>query len=384
MLALAFMAVCVFSELAAQEKSQLTHAARGCARVAWIFEAKDRGSFASAPLFADDRVYIAAAHLSGLSAFGRLYCLDWTTGKELRSFDDNESLKPVFSSPCLANERVYFGEGFHQDADCSLYCLNVRTWKKSWQFVTKSHTESSPVVRDGQVYFGAGEDGVYALDAATGKSRWHFDGLHVDSSPAVAEGRLYAGSGYGSRFEAFCLATANGKPIWRLPCELPVWGSPRFSGQLVFFGLGNGDLVQAADKPAGALLCLNAQTGRFMWRRSVADAVLGRAAADAARVYFGARDHHCYCLARNDGQLVWKRDMGSAVVAAPVLQDSRLYVAASGGEIWCLDAVDGTVRWTFDLGQHSHAKPQVLAAPAVVDGGRRRILVSVGLERFRF
>src|SRR5262249_4948517 len=86
------------------------------AAVAWAFEGKEQGTIISAPLAAGDCVYIAAAHGSGLQVWGALYCLDRATGQEVWHFDDDGAMKPVsISSPCLADGRLYIGEGFHQD-----------------------------------------------------------------------------------------------------------------------------------------------------------------------------------------------------------------------------------------------------------------------------
>jgi outer membrane protein assembly factor BamB len=363
-------------------------------QVHWTFAA-GTGSIASSPLIAGDRVYVAAAQRAGLSAFGTVYCLDRATGKEIWSFNDDEGLKQVFSSPCLADGRLYIGEGFHQDSECKLYCLDAATGKKLWDFATKSHTESSPCVADGKVFFGAGDDGVFCLDAVTGKQLWHFEGPHVDVSPAVVGNRLYAGSGYGDRYEAFCIDTKNGEPLWRVTVPLPVWGSPTVADGHVFFGLGNGDFVHSADQPAGALLCLTAATGEEVWRYDVPDAVLMRPAVDGQRVYFCSRDHHCYSIDRGKGRLLWKQDLGSPVVAAPALVagsgdprqaqvDPRqaLYVTASGGRVCCLEAESGRVYWAFDVGEYSETRPQMFSSPAVTteDGGPRRLYVGAGLD----
>ena len=47
--------------------------------VVWKFEPKDQGSFSSSPLVAGDRIYQAAFHKSGFSAFGTVYCVDRST-----------------------------------------------------------------------------------------------------------------------------------------------------------------------------------------------------------------------------------------------------------------------------------------------------------------
>src|SRR5262249_2531711 len=156
--------------------------------------------------------------------------------------DDLVLMKQGFSTPCLADGRLYVGEGFHQDKECRLFCLNADTGAKIWEFETSSHTESSPCIVNGKVYFGAGDDGVYCLKAADGREVWHFPGLHVDSSPVVIDGRLYAGSGVGDRLnttELFCLDAATGQPVWRLPIDLPAFGAPTVAGNEAFFGIGN-------------------------------------------------------------------------------------------------------------------------------------------------
>ena len=271
------------------------------------FEATDRGMLASSPLVDGNRLYVAGAHQAGADTFGHLYCLarnkDDRTGKEgwkeVWRFNDGDGMKQVYSSPCLANGKLYIGEGFHQDKHCKLYCIEADTGEKLWEKQTSSHTESSPCVVDGKVFFGAGDDGLYCLDANEGKEVWHFDGLHVDLNPLVVDGRVYAGSGIGDTYTEtaiFCLDAKTGEELWRQPADLPVWGSPVVMGDKVYYGLGNGNILQQADKPAGALLCLKKSNGQEVWRYNVADAVFDRPALDERHVYFCSRDGRCYCV----------------------------------------------------------------------------------------
>src|SRR5207248_29185 len=140
--------------------------------------------------------------------------------KTLWTFDDGGDMKQIFSSPCVADGRLFIGEGFHDDQNCKLYCLNAATGAKQWEFQTAGQTESSPCVADGKVFVGAGNDGVYALDAATGKQLWHFQraNLRFGAGPAVQGKRLYIGSGMDrNRPESpgetavLCLDTDTGK-----------------------------------------------------------------------------------------------------------------------------------------------------------------------------
>src|SRR5439155_1270427 len=121
------------------------------------------------------------------------------------------------SSPCLAEGRIYVGEGLHKDNDCRLFCLDANNGQKIWEYKTHSHTESTPCVVDGKVYFGAGDDGVYCLSAADGEKKWNYPGIHVDAPPVVRDGRLYVGSGVGDKFGTtvlLCLDAEKGTKIW--------------------------------------------------------------------------------------------------------------------------------------------------------------------------
>jgi outer membrane protein assembly factor BamB len=54
---------------------------------------------------------------------------------------------------------------------------------------------SSPTVVDGVVYFGSGDNHVYAFDAATGALNWKFKtGNVVHASPTVVNGVVFIGS----------------------------------------------------------------------------------------------------------------------------------------------------------------------------------------------
>ena len=352
-------------------------------KVLWTFEQVERGAIVSSPLVAGDRVYVAAIRDAGLATSGAVYCLNQDTGKIVWQFDDDWAMQQMYSSPCLADGRLYIGEGMHANHVCKFYCLDAASGQKQWQFVTAGHIESSPCVADGKVFFAAGDDGLYCLDAITGAPRWHYEApIHVDTSATVAGNRLYAGSGVSRLRKAtkiFCLDADAGKVVWEEATDLPVWGSAAVSGGQVFFGLGNGRLTRSAEppeKPAGALLCVSADTGKTQWRYGVSDGVLARPAIDDEHVYFGARDGYCYCLERLQGRLCWTQNLGSPLVTNPALRDRRLYVVASGGRVSCLEADSGRSAWMFDVAAYSQTKPRLFSSPAVfseptVERGRR-------------
>jgi outer membrane protein assembly factor BamB len=359
----------------------------------WSFQLDGVGQFAGPPLVAGERVYVAGAFSAGFRGYGVVFALDRLTGREVWRFDDGGDLKPVFSAPCLADGRLYFGEGFHEDSNCRVLCVDVATGQKVWQFATQSHTESSPCIMGGRAFIGAGDDGLYCLDASTGEQVWHFPGLHVDGGPTVVGGQVFAGSyaAPGNRFaatELFCLDAAKGVPVWRVPVELSAFSAPAIEGGRAYFAIGNGNFQSSAVKPAGAVLCLDAATGQRLWRRDVPDGVQGRPVLDGNSVYFGCRDGRVYALDRGDGRVRWTSRLGSPVVAAPdvlAAPDGRttaVYAVASSGEFARLDPATGEPLFTLNVPAHVGATGgQFYAAPAVRDDGtgRRRIYLAAGL-----
>jgi eukaryotic-like serine/threonine-protein kinase len=335
-------------------------------KVLWSFRDPDAraADLSSSPAVAGNRIYAASAQASVFDSSGMVYCLDAATGKQIWRF---QTEKQVFSSPAVAGGKVYVGEGLHVDTGCRVYCLDAATGKKLWAATTKSHTESSPAVADGKVFIGAGEDGVYCLDAATGKQLWHYPGTHVDVSPAVAGGKVYVGTGYG-RLAAIALDAATGKPAWTTPCDLPVWGPPAVDGDRVFYGTGNGDFVKSAANPRGAVWCLEAGTGKQVWRRNLPDAVLTAVLLHNGKAYVGCRDGRIYCLDAATGAVAWSAPCGGPVVASPATDGRTLYVAGGKGQLHAFNLASGKPAWTLDLVPHTAADVQLFSSPALAGG----------------
>jgi outer membrane protein assembly factor BamB len=289
-------------------------------------------------------------------------------------------MKQVFSSPVIVGDRLYIGEGFHQDDNCKLYCLSLDKGEKLWEYQTASHTESTPCVVDGRVYCGAGDDGLFCLTADKGDKVWNFPSFHIDASPVVVGDSVYAGCGIGDTFKTtalLCLDMAQGKLRWRWNTDLPVWGRPMVAGGpssgFVYVGTGNGRLNESDEKPAGAVRCLRARDGEEVWKRKMSDGVLAPLAGDRRRLFFGCRDGHFYCLRRSDGAILWRRDMGSPVVAGATLDvdvpgetsAERVYGASIEGFLACMEPTTGSLIWSFDLAENGNAKLEVISTPAL-------------------
>ena len=115
---------------------------------------------------------------------------DRHTGQKIwEFFGKDDDLKQMISAPCLADGKLYFGEGFHDDKNCRVFCVDAATGKKkSCRFAKPAgQTGVEPDdVANGKVYIGAGNVGVYCLDA---KSR-DAEALELSARPEGYKDRL--------------------------------------------------------------------------------------------------------------------------------------------------------------------------------------------------
>jgi outer membrane protein assembly factor BamB len=372
-----------------------------------VFEIPEAHQVFSGVTLAGDRLYLGAGKQTGFGAYGFVFCLDRDTGRTHWKFDADEELKPVFCTPTVADGRLFVGEGLHTDKKCRLFCLDTATGKPAWSnpFETTSHTEGTPRVVNGKVYFTAGDDGLFCADAATGAKRWQFAGhsqaLHIDGPPAVAGNRVFVGSGLYT-LALLCVDAESGKELWRTPVNLRSFGTPLVLGNRVAYGLGTGNLTSdvfkydeekdrpAETTPAGAVVCVEADTGKEAWRYELGRSVHTPLAADAFNVYATSRDGAVHCLDRRTGKLRWKTGIGATITAGPAVATAggypvAVYAVSTDGMMVCLNPQTGKVNWGRNLREHTGREVKdVFSTPTVVTtetptGSRRVVYVGAQL-----
>ena len=297
-----------------------------------------------------ERVYFGGYKTTaGVFTNGVVVACDRTTGRQLWKFTDT-TVKYIFSTPIAADGKLYFGEGLHTDADCKLYCLNAATGEKLWEFQTKSHNKGPPILNDGKVYFSAGDDGLYCVDGTTGEEVWHYRGieqnLHIDTPVIVHNGKLYGGSGYNT-FAVFCLDAATGRPIWREDVPLRSFGTPVIAGKNVIFGLGTGalttDLSSENEKDKNGV------------EKPPEKVAAGMVLA----------------LDRDSGQRAWKYDVSRSVHTQIVADAGAVYFASRNAKLYALNRETGGMIWNIDLGT------PMVSGPTIVSYARGRMTAAI-------
>jgi outer membrane protein assembly factor BamB len=357
------------------------------------FEVKKSHQVMSGITVAGDRLYFGA-QLTRSSQEGQLICLDSATGEEKWRFEGDDDLLPVFCTPTVAAGKVYCGEGLHENKGCRMFCLKAADGKPAWDkpFQTTSHTEGAPAVLGDRVFFPAGDDGLIAAKADTGEKLWQFEGgkekgIHIDAAPAVSGNRVFVGSGLYS-YVAVCLdANDRGKELWRTDLKLRSFGAPLASGKFVFYGIGTGNMGadvhnypeegwnDREEKPAGAVVCLEAATGKEVWRYDLPRSVHTGLAADAFSIYAACRDGNVYAIDRKTGKLRWSRGAGGQTITSGVAVATSgavpvaVYAVSQDGNVVCLNPHTGAVVWQKRLpGYHYFPleRNDVISGPVVV------------------
>ena len=249
----------------------------------------------------------------------------------------------VFASPAIYEDVAFIG------SSAKFYALDAGTGKEIWSISVDGAAHSSPAVYNDIVYFGDFSGKFYALSTVDGSKKWttHFDGerkfgakgLHgmqpkdqymiddwdfYNSSPVIYEGNIYFGSGNG---KVYALDINDGSTIWSFQTGDVVHSSPAVSYGKVYIGSWD-----------SYLYCLDAETGLKKWNfQTGIDTVnynqVGIQSSpiiDDSTVYFRCRDAHVYALNAISGELKWNKfNNYSWIIVSPVVDDKNIYYTTS-------------------------------------------------------
>lgn len=209
----------------------------------------------------------------------------------------------------------------------------------------------------------------------------------LTSSPVVAGGMIYV---LDSEAHVFAFRASDGRPAWDrnlAPKDGTDW--PTFWGLLgkkntVDPPQGMGGGVAYANGKIyvtsgfGVVVCLDAKTGRDIWRKDMRMPIVNAPVVAAGRIFFSTHDNHFYALAETDGRQLW--DHQGITEAAGILASTNAAVSGetviapyTSGELFALRIQNGQVGWSDVLSRTGHvtALSQLddIAGRPVIDRG---------------
>jgi outer membrane protein assembly factor BamB len=239
------------------------------------------------------------------------------------------------NSPCLAGD-VLISACMQDPKDGGrsyLVAHDKETGKERWSVERNTGATSEPADayttpvlarvggHDEVVVFGGNV--LDAYDPATGKRLWRcgaFHGNRVISGPTVAGNTVYAVQGmrgplFAVRLGGAVDVTATGVR-WKYAGSTPDAASPLVVNGLVFLATNQGIGV-----------CLDAATGRQLWKKRLGDTFRATPLAAGGRVYFFARDGKATVVeAARQFHVVGASDLGEEVIASPAAAGGDLFV----------------------------------------------------------
>lgn len=269
-----------------------------------------RTSRTATPAMDERAAYVAEQ--SGLSS------LDANTGAQLWHAD----LPGVGAASA---ERLLVDDGRVYVTTWRAVALDKGTGRVVWDVPLESSAElSENAVSDGVLYLGSRNHRVYALDAATGATRWMtnlsegspFEGLvkgiaRSGDTLFVAVTAFLNQSGGQRRGVVAALNRHTGAVLWRYETPDSSSGAdatPALAPTVVIVGNITG----------GETFALDRSTGLLRWR---SPALAGRFGPSAPalvvgdRTYIGSNDAVVYALVSSTGQELWRQSRGSAISA---------------------------------------------------------------------
>lgn len=199
-------------------------------------------------------------------------------------------------------------------------------------------------------------------------------GSAVESSPALADDLVFVGTDDG---ELVAVAQAQGEERWRIRLGQLVRSSPLPVDKRVLVGV-------VESKSAGALVALEAATGKVAWMRKMGSVFSSPALAGATAIV-GSDDGSVYAIDAEKGGVSWSHPMGAKVRATPAITNDLALAGSFDGRFSALRLADGSVAWTAELGHSIYSSACVVEGICVVgchEGHLHGLEVATGKPAF--
>lgn len=231
----------------------------------------------------------------------------------------------------------------------------------AWTFQTAAEKPfgvwTTPLVADGLVVVGDARGTIYALREATGAEAWRFlgDASGFQATPAADAQRIYAASRHGPLYAL----DRSGHAVWTATIGNDTLGSLLLDGGRLYVPSG------------AALVRVEPETGRVVWRFGADSAIQSSPASDGRNTVFGTLNGHLDAVGLDNGTLAWSRDVGEALEGGVLVHAGRAIVATEQGTVRAFDAATGRPAWSSaPLGDHMASTPTLAAGRVCIGVGQ--------------
>jgi outer membrane protein assembly factor BamB len=205
--------------------------------------------------------------------------------------------------------------------------VDAATGRNRWRTMRDAAVNwSSPVAvrRAGRtMILAAGTNALEGYDAETGARLWKVGGLHQQCIPTPVVRGDYVYLASGQNFTSLCVRLeTDGKGAeaarvqWQVPCKGTGIPSPVCLGNHYYYA-----------EDAGWAVCLEAASGKQVWRRRLSGKVQASPVVGAGKLYFaGVNGTVTVLRAGEKFALLARNDIGESIVASPALSQGRVFL----------------------------------------------------------
>lgn len=309
--------------------------------------------------------------------------------EKFRTLWNFQSPDPTFflrfskSSPCIDEEKVYFGadNGY-------LWALNQKDGTVAWEFketgyrvATGKIIISSPAIHKNTIYFGAYDGNVYAINKVTGRLRWkNMDADYIGSSPAIASdlGLLFIGLEFGlfkKKGGIVALELETGKKIWDYRMVDFTHCSPAYCPEKKVVAIGCNDFH---------VYLFDAKTGKLKWKYRTAGEIKASLVFDIKRnlLLFGSFDKNIYAFDIDTGEVKGKFQTKEPIYSTPMVHENNVYFGSMDKHLYSVDLDTGRLNWHIECGSRLFAQPQMIEGKIYI-GGTGGIMFEINPEKGR-
>lgn len=317
-------------------------------------------------------------------------------GKTIQSANVVVNVKPadLLAVPVGANWVSYNGDytGRRYSSLSRITTVNVDQLRAQWIFhaANSNLLECTPVVMDGIMFVTAAND-VYALEAQTGKQRWHYqrpvtEGLIDDASAhhnrgvAVLGERVYIET---DNAHLVSLDAHTGAEIWDVPYatgnkNYGATSVPLIVKDMVIVGTSGGD-----DGVRGFVAAFDAATGKEKWRFWTIPGPGEKGAESWPGDLYLRGGGTTWMPGTYDADLntiFWGTSNPAPVFDGEPRPGDDLYTDC----VLAIDPDKGSLKWYYQFTPHDVYDYDAVETPVLIDRGGRKLLLQANRNGFLY